>query len=70
MGSGWQSKAAFVNMGSYYLVGVPLGVVLGWFLSFGIRVCFSTAFCLLFELPSKRKCILLWLLLTMQLMLK
>ncbi|PON46873.1 Multi antimicrobial extrusion protein [Parasponia andersonii] len=36
VGSGWQSKAAFVNMGSYYLVGIPLGVFLGWFLSFGI----------------------------------
>ncbi|XP_062096005.1 protein DETOXIFICATION 27-like isoform X4 [Humulus lupulus] len=36
VGSGWQSKAAFVNMGSYYLVGVPLGVFLGWYLSFGI----------------------------------
>lgn len=38
MGSGWQAKAALVNMGSYYLVGVPLGVLLGWLLSFGIMV--------------------------------
>ncbi|KAM6543268.1 hypothetical protein CsatB_007715 [Cannabis sativa] len=36
VGSGWQSKAAFVNMGSYYLVGVPLGVFFGWYLSLGI----------------------------------
>ncbi|XP_062157789.1 protein DETOXIFICATION 27-like isoform X1 [Alnus glutinosa] len=36
VGSGWQAVVAFVNLGSYYLVGVPLGVFLGWFLPFGI----------------------------------
>lgn len=39
IGSGWQAIAAFVNMCSYYLVGVPLGFLLGWLLSFGITVC-------------------------------
>lgn len=37
VGSGWQSVVAFVNIGSYYLVGVPLGVLFGW-LQFGITV--------------------------------
>ncbi|XAR62120.1 hypothetical protein NMG60_11016745 [Bertholletia excelsa] len=30
VGSGWQSKVAYINLGCYYLVGVPLGVALGW----------------------------------------
>ncbi|KAI6689264.1 hypothetical protein NL676_026092 [Syzygium grande] len=36
VGSGWQALAAVVNISSYYLIGVPLGVLFGWFLSFGI----------------------------------
>lgn len=31
VGSGWQAIGAFVNVGSYYLVGVPLAVILGWY---------------------------------------
>lgn len=37
VGSGWQALVAFVNIGSYYIVGVPLGLVMGWFLDFGIE---------------------------------
>ncbi|KAH9756398.1 protein DETOXIFICATION 27 [Citrus sinensis] len=37
VGSGWQALVAFVNIGSYYIVGVPLGVFLGWLLHFDIR---------------------------------
>lgn len=37
VGSGWQATAAFVNMGSYYVVGLPLGLFFGSFLSFGIK---------------------------------
>ncbi|KAK3123694.1 hypothetical protein QOZ80_8AG0634680 [Eleusine coracana subsp. coracana] len=36
VGSGWQAVVAYVNVGSYYLVGVPLGVLLGWPLRFGV----------------------------------
>ncbi|XP_030528418.1 protein DETOXIFICATION 27-like isoform X4 [Rhodamnia argentea] len=36
VGSGWQALAAGVNIGSYYVIGVPLGVLFGWVLSFGI----------------------------------
>ncbi|CAK9149026.1 unnamed protein product [Ilex paraguariensis] len=39
VGSGWQAMVAFINVGSYNFVGVPLGVVLGWLLPFGIKVC-------------------------------
>ena len=38
IGSGWQALVAYVNIGSYYLVGVPIGIVLGWPLGFGDRV--------------------------------
>jgi len=36
VGSGWQALVAYVNVGSYYLIGVPLGIVLGWPLHFGV----------------------------------
>ena len=38
IGSGRQAIVAIVNIGSYYLVGMPFGVVLGWLLKFGIKV--------------------------------
>ncbi|RCV12065.1 hypothetical protein SETIT_2G238600v2 [Setaria italica] len=30
VGSGWQALVAYVNIGSYYLIGVPFGVILAW----------------------------------------
>ncbi|XP_009789593.1 protein DETOXIFICATION 27-like [Nicotiana sylvestris] len=36
IGSGWQAHVAYVNLGSYYLVGVPLGIFFGWSLDFGL----------------------------------
>ncbi|WMV52668.1 hypothetical protein MTR67_046053, partial [Solanum verrucosum] len=30
VGAGWQSIVAYVNIGCYYLVGIPVGVVLGY----------------------------------------
>ncbi|KAL9308033.1 putative multi antimicrobial extrusion protein [Arabidopsis thaliana] len=36
-GCGWQKIGACVNLGSYYLVGVPLGLLLGFHLHFGGR---------------------------------
>ncbi|KAG2399993.1 Protein DETOXIFICATION 27 [Vigna angularis] len=32
VGSGRQAVVAYINIGSYYLVGIPLGILLGWFL--------------------------------------
>ncbi|KAL7175910.1 hypothetical protein ACSBR2_029477 [Camellia fascicularis] len=37
VGSGWQALVAFINIGSYYIVGVPFGVILGCLLDFGIK---------------------------------
>ncbi|CAO2191815.1 unnamed protein product [Urochloa humidicola] len=36
VGSGWQALVAYVNVGTYYLIGVPLGMLLGWPLHFGV----------------------------------
>lgn len=38
VGSGWQSAVAYVNIGSYYLIGVPMGVLLGWLFNLGVLV--------------------------------
>nr|KYP56830.1 Protein TRANSPARENT TESTA 12 [Cajanus cajan] len=31
IGAGWQSIVAYVNLASYYLIGIPVGVVIGYF---------------------------------------
>ncbi|KAH9783231.1 protein DETOXIFICATION 27 [Citrus sinensis] len=38
VGSGWQSHVAYVNLGTYYFVGVPLGFLLGWVFHQGVKV--------------------------------
>ncbi|XP_058096964.1 protein DETOXIFICATION 27-like [Magnolia sinica] len=37
IGSGWQALVAYINVGSYYLIGVPLGVLLGWAFHLGVE---------------------------------
>ncbi|KAL9246512.1 hypothetical protein vseg_020037 [Gypsophila vaccaria] len=37
IGAGWQALVAYVNVGCYYLIGVPLGIVLGFTLHKGIK---------------------------------
>lgn len=37
IGAGWQSIVAYVNLASYYVVGVPVGAVLGYVFDFGVR---------------------------------
>ncbi|KAI3859897.1 hypothetical protein MKX03_016532 [Papaver bracteatum] len=36
VGSGWQASVAYINLGCYYVVGVPLGVTLGWVFHLGV----------------------------------
>ncbi|KAJ1298452.1 hypothetical protein BS78_01G454800 [Paspalum vaginatum] len=36
VGSGWQSMVAYVNIGSYYLIGIPMGILLGWLFNLGV----------------------------------
>ncbi|XP_019054783.1 PREDICTED: protein DETOXIFICATION 21-like [Nelumbo nucifera] len=37
VGSGWQSIVAYVNLACYYLVGIPIGAVLGYIFHFDIK---------------------------------
>ncbi|KAL8034258.1 hypothetical protein ABFX02_12G015800 [Erythranthe guttata] len=36
VGSGWQSYVAYINLGCYYLVGLPLGILMGWVFDQGV----------------------------------
>ncbi|MQM10610.1 hypothetical protein Taro_043505 [Colocasia esculenta] len=36
IGSGWQAIVAYVNVGAYYLIGLPIGCVLGFKTSLGV----------------------------------
>lgn len=38
VGSGWQSYVAYINLGCYYLIGVPLGFLMGWAFHQGVMV--------------------------------
>ncbi|CAA7027191.1 unnamed protein product [Microthlaspi erraticum] len=37
VGSGWQSFVAYINLGCYYFIGIPLGYVMGWVFNYGVR---------------------------------
>ncbi|KAK9277407.1 hypothetical protein L1049_006950 [Liquidambar formosana] len=37
IGAGWQYFVAFVNIGCYYLLGVPLGLIMGFVLDWGVE---------------------------------
>ncbi|KAL8132252.1 hypothetical protein AgCh_007945 [Apium graveolens] len=37
VGAGWQSTVAYVNITCYYLIGIPIGVVLGYVLQFQVK---------------------------------
>ncbi|XP_062203259.1 protein DETOXIFICATION 41 isoform X1 [Phragmites australis] len=41
IGSGWQAIVAYVNVGAYYLIGLPIGCVLGYKTSLGAAVTSS-----------------------------
>ncbi|THG03544.1 protein DETOXIFICATION 33-like [Camellia sinensis] len=36
VGAGWQSLVAYINIGCYYLVGLPAGIILGFTFSLGV----------------------------------
>lgn len=38
VGAGMQSIVAFVNLGSYYAIGVPLGLILTYVFNLGVKV--------------------------------
>ncbi|TQD69121.1 hypothetical protein C1H46_045346 [Malus baccata] len=37
LGAGWQKYVAYVNLGCYYVIGIPVGVVLGWPLKMQVK---------------------------------
>nr|VDD34149.1 unnamed protein product [Brassica oleracea] len=37
VGSGWQSSVAYINLGCYYFIGLPLGLVMGWIFKSGVK---------------------------------
>lgn len=37
VGAGWQGVVAYVNIGCYYIFGVPLGLILGYKLDLGVK---------------------------------
>uniref|UniRef100_A0A0D9XNM0 Protein DETOXIFICATION n=1 Tax=Leersia perrieri TaxID=77586 RepID=A0A0D9XNM0_9ORYZ len=37
IGSGWQSVVAYVNLASYYLIGIPIGAMLGYVIGFQVK---------------------------------
>ncbi|KAJ4962652.1 hypothetical protein NE237_022591 [Protea cynaroides] len=37
VGSGWQKFVAFINLGCYYIIGLPIGCLLGWVFNFGVE---------------------------------
>ncbi|KAI3442801.1 Protein DETOXIFICATION (Multidrug and toxic compound extrusion protein), partial [Psidium guajava] len=36
VGSGWQAYVAYINLGCYYIVGLPLGFLMGWVFHLGV----------------------------------
>ncbi|KAI7757012.1 hypothetical protein M8C21_004034 [Ambrosia artemisiifolia] len=41
VGCGWQAYVAYVNVGCYYIVGIPLGFLLGFHFNFGVKGIWS-----------------------------
>ena len=38
VGCGWQATVAYINIGCYYLIGIPIGALLGFKFDFGVKV--------------------------------
>lgn len=38
IGGGWQALVAYINLGSYYIFGLPLGYLLGYTANLGVMV--------------------------------
>lgn len=49
IGAGWQATVAYVNIGCYYLFGIPLGLILGYLVGLEVKVILHAFF--LFSVP-------------------
>ncbi|KAI4351680.1 hypothetical protein L6164_006016 [Bauhinia variegata] len=45
IGSGWQVMAAYINLGCYYIVGLPLGILFGFKANLGVKVLWGGTMC-------------------------
>lgn len=43
VGCGWQTFVAYVNVGCYYFVGIPIGAILGFKFNLGVKVYLFTS---------------------------
>lgn len=41
VGGGWQALVAYINLGCYYIFGLPVGFLLGYLLKLGVQVMLS-----------------------------
>lgn len=41
IGAGWQSIVAYVNIGCYYIIGIPVGIVLGNVINWQVKVSYN-----------------------------
>ena len=44
IGAGWQHVVAYINIGCYYLVGLPAGILLGFKFNLGVEVKYCRFF--------------------------
>lgn len=42
IGSGWQAVVAYVNLATYYIIGLPIGCILGFKTILGVAVCWTS----------------------------
>ena len=49
VGSGWQAWVAYINLCCYYVVGLPLGLVMGLAFDLGVMVCVTSFISLRFS---------------------
>ncbi|XP_072968325.1 protein DETOXIFICATION 35-like [Typha angustifolia] len=45
VGGGWQALVAYINLGSYYIFGLPLGFILGYMLNWGVQGIWAGMLC-------------------------
>ena len=57
VGGGWQGLVAYINLGCYYIFGLPLGYLLGYKFNFGVGVINSLINRMLFACNQKLLCL-------------
>ncbi|XP_057848787.2 protein DETOXIFICATION 31 [Cryptomeria japonica] len=45
VGAGWQALVAYINIACYYMFGVPLGCLLGYYFDFGVKGIWAGMIC-------------------------